>query len=101
MRGHVVRSREQSRRKDYVDELLSELVSKSMLRPPKKRVARVFGREAFAIAKRCRTKLSVVDGNGTVTRVSVKSARKLIDESSVGVELGKVVRMVFIDVRVA
>lgn len=101
VRDHVVRSREQSRRKDYVDELLSELVSKCMLRPPKKQVARVFGREAFAIAKRCRKKLSVVDGNGTVTRVSVKSAQKLIDESSVGVEIGKVGRMVFIDVRVA
>lgn len=96
---HVLRCLEQARRKDYIKELISEAMSELTLPPPQKRVARVFGHEAYAIAKRCRKKVSFVDGNGKVTRVSVKAARELMGQTPAMGEQGQVVKMVFVDVR--
>ncbi len=99
VQDHVLRCLEQPRCKDYTKELLSEAISGHRLPPLQKRVARVFGHEAYAIAKRCRKKVSFVDGNGKVTRVSVEAARELMGQNPAMGEQEQAVKMVFVDVR--
>lgn len=99
VKEQVLRRQKQVLHKDSLGELFAEEIARFSLPPLKKRKARVFGREAFAIAKKCKKKVCFVDNLGKVSRMSVEEARKKMDEAPAINAKGNLAKLVYIDVR--
>jgi len=101
VRDSVLKGLKLAEYRDILDEFIAEAISRFKLPPPKKRVARVFGREAYAIAKACRGKVCYVDRSGKISNISVSKAQRLMNESPILDDEGHALKMVFVDTRLA